>query len=229
MDRRAVLRALGVGIGGLSGCARTRFTGPETTTGESSNRNRATTTRDGEVTSSDDETTASDVGTTGRDDDATTRDANTTAETTETLSDGCPRSVVSADRRYARDDYGLGIVAEDADRPAVAVVGEDWRSELRTGEMSEADEAFVTGTDFEQFVLLVVQYPKSSGGHELRVTDYETDGDRLRADVCVVARGATQDAPTENLFVRVPYSGSPPSRAKVRIRRPNETITVSSQ
>lgn len=100
---------------------------------------------------------------------------------------------------------------------------------LDADEMADEDETFVAATDFEGFVVLVVEYTKSSGSHELRVTDATTDGDAFLADVCAVARGGTQDARTANLFVRLPYAESPPTRARVRIRRPNETVTVTSE
>jgi hypothetical protein len=202
MERRTLLRALGVGVAGISGCAGVQSSGTETTTSETTTAGETTT--PGETT--------------------TTREEETT-----TTTDDCPPSAVSDDRTHARSDYGLGIVAEETERPAVTVVGENWRSELRTDPMSEEDESFVEETDFERSVLLVVQYTKSSSGNGLGLTDYEFDGKTLRVELCVVARGGPNDAPTTNLFARLDHSGTVPSTVEARIDRGMETITVSSE
>jgi hypothetical protein len=199
MDRRTVLRGLGVGVVGISGCTSERSSESETTTSETPE----TTTREVETTTRDVETTATE--------------------------DDCAPSAVEEGQRHVQTDYGLGIVAEDTERPATAVVGEDWRSELRTDEMSEETVTFVDETDFEQSIVLVVQYTESSSANELRLTDYEFDGETLRVELCVVARGGPNDAPTTNVFVRLDHDGPVPSTVEARIDRGTETVTVSSE
>jgi hypothetical protein len=154
-----------------------------------------------------------------------------TTETTRTMTDECPESAIQSDRVHAHSDYGHGIVREGVERPAVAIVGEDWRSELRTDEMSAEDEAFVTGTDFDQSFLLVVQFTKSSSGDELRITDYWIDDETLRADLCLAGTKdiSPDDAPTTNLFARIDHSGEVPTTVEARIETPSETITVSGE
>lgn len=217
MDRRRVLRIVGLGAVSLSGCLGTESDGSETTTDDATSAIGQT-----KTASKKSETTSKETGTTSEKTETATGDRRTTT-------DGCPPAVVPADRTHEQTDYGLQLVRKNAETPAVAVVGEDWHSTLNADSMSEASETFVTDTDFEQSVVLVVQYTKSSGGHELRVTDVEIDGDAVRAELCVVATGATNDAPTANLFVRVPYSGTAPSKANVSIETPIETITVSGE
>lgn len=234
MDRRAVLRLLALGAAGASGCLGdgSGESGP-TAAGEASTSagtestpaaaRDATREPSGPTPTTSNETTA----------DSTTR-ATTSSEpanSPEPTTGGCPPSILPDGRRHVRDEYGLTLVSPDAGSPAraVAVVGEDWRDTLDADAMTDEDAAFVSATDFDRFVVLAVQYEKSSGGHRLRVTDVAVEDDLVGATICVVARGATQDAPIANLFVRVPYSGSPPARARVRIRRPNEAITVSSE
>lgn len=210
MDRRRVLRIVAFGAVNFPGCLATESDDSETTP--------------------DDATTA--VGPTGTTSDTAgtnSKNSETTTEEGRTATDGCPSGVVPASRIHEQTDYGLELVRENTETPAVAVVGPDWRSTLNSAAMSEATETFVTGTDFGQSIVLVVQYTKSSGGHEIRVTDVEIDGDVVRAKLCVVARGGTNDAPTANLFVRVPYAGTAPSKADVSIETPTETITVSGE
>jgi hypothetical protein len=202
MDRRTLLRALGVGVAGISGCAGVQSSGTETTASETTTAGETTTPRET----------------------ITTREEETTATT-----DDCLPSAVSDDRTHAHSDYGLGIVTANTERPAVAVVGEDWRSKLQTDAMSEEDEAFVEETDFEQSVVLVVQYTKSSGGNGLRLTDYEFDGEALHVELCVVARGGPNNAPTTNLFASLEHAGPVPSTVEAQIERPMETVTVSNQ
>lgn len=162
---------------------------------------------------------------------ATTRELETTTSKVETTTTeaSCSPSAVPEERQHLHTDYGLGIVAENIDHPAISVVGENWGSKLRTDEMAEEDEAFVEETDFEQSVVLVVQYTKSSGGNELRIVDYEFDGDVLRADLCVVTRGGPNNAPTTNLFVRLDHDRPVPSTVEAQIDRGTETVTVSSE
>lgn len=160
-------------------------------------------------------------------DGATTR----TTDSTQTMTDDCPESAVQSDRVHAHSDYGLGIVRASVERPAVAIVGEDWRSELRTDEMSAEDETFVTDTDFDQSVLLVVQYTKSSSGDELRITDYWFDDETLRVHLCLAGTKdiSPDDAPTTNLFARLDHSGDVPATVEATIETPAETITVSGE
>lgn len=173
--------------------------------------------------------TSSDEGTATRTTTTETTDSTAT-DTTRTMTEDCPDSAVSDDRRYARSDYGLGIVQESVETPAVAVVGEDWRSSLRTDAMTDADEQFLAETDFDRSVVFVFQYTKSSSGEGLRLTDYEIRDGTLRAEVCVSKpKGAgPNDAPTTNLFVRLDHSGPVPQDASVRIETGDETVTVSS-
>lgn len=214
MDRRAALRALLLGVAGSSGCLTNRSADPETTASESD--------RTMESTSPETRPTATET---------TLPEGRTTVEptTTERTTDACPPSAVPAKRVHEHSDYGLGIVRESTDGTAVAVVGEEWRSALETEAMSGADEEFVSATDFEASCVLVVQYTKSSSGHGLRVTGLEIDEDTVDADVCVVGPGGANDSPTANLFVRVPYSGPPPSKARLRLETPVRTVTVSSE
>jgi hypothetical protein len=202
MDRRTVLRTLGVGVAGFAGCSEVPSSGSE-------------------ITANDDTTTSE---TTTLEPLTTTREAQTTTGT-----DGCPPSVVPENRRHVHSDYGLGIVRAETERPAVAIVGEDWESELRTEAMSEEDETFVTETDFEQSVVFVVQYTKSSSSTELRITDYEFDEQTLRVELCVVTHPGPSDAPTTNLFARLDHSGGVPSTVEARISRGTETMTVSDE
>lgn len=211
MNRRGVLRAVALGVAGVSGCL-----------GSDSGAEPAT----GGTTSGDGSTAATTDPTISATRTATTRTATDATEATATT-DRCGKSVLPDDRRRVHSDYGLRIV-DGTDEPAVAVVGEDWRSTLRTAAMSDADRRFVADTDFERFVLLVVQYRESGSANRLRVTDATVDGDTVRADVCVVTRPGPNDAPTANLFARVPYAGPPPSRARVSIRTPTGTVTVAS-
>lgn len=209
MDRRTALRAVALGATGVPGCLGSD-SGTEATTG-------GTTSGDGSTA-----TTAAPTTPASR----TATDAPEATATTTT--DRCGDSVLSDDRRRVHSDYGLRIV-EGTDDPAVAVGGEDWRSTLDAAAMSDADRRFAAETDFERFVLLVVQYRESGSANRPRVTDATVDGDTVRADICVVTRPGPNDAPTANLFVRVPYSESPPSRARVRIRRPTGTVTVAGE
>ena len=202
MDRRTVLRTLGVGVAGFAGCSEVPSSGSE-------------------ITANDDTTTSE---TTILEPLTTTREAQTG-----TATDGCPPSVVPEDRRHVHSDYGLGIVRAETERPAVAIVGEDWESELRTEAMSEEDETFVTETDFEQSVVFVVQYMKSSSSTELRITDYEFDEQTLRVELCVVTHPGPSDAPTTNLFARLDHSGGVPSTVEARISRGTESMTVSDE
>jgi hypothetical protein len=209
MNRRTVLRTLGVGVAGFAGCAEVPSSGSE-------------------ITANDDTTTSE---TTTLEPLTTTREAQTGThrEETTTATDGCPPSVVPEDRRHVHSDYGLGIVRAETERPAVAIVGEDWESELRTEAMSEEDETFVTETDFEQSVVFVVQYMKSSSSTELRITDYEFDEQTLRVELCVVTHPGPSDAPTTNLFARLDHSGGVPSTVEARISRGTESMTVSDE
>jgi hypothetical protein len=154
-----------------------------------------------------------------------------TTETTRTMTDECPEPAVQSDRVHGHSDYDLGIVRKSVEQPAVAVVGEDWRSELQTDEMSAEDEAFVTDTDFDQSFLLVVQFTKSSSGDELRIIDYWIDDETLRADLCLAGTKdiSPDDAPTTNLFARIGHTGEVPARVKARIETPTETFTISRE
>ena len=212
MDRRAVLRTLLLGAASSSGCLTTRSADSETTATESTSTS--------EITLSETQPTATET---------TPHEMQTASTEPKSTSDACPSSAVPSNRVHRHSDYGLEIVREATHEPAVAVVGADWRSTLETDAMSEADEAFVTDTDFEQFIVLVAQYEKSSSGHSLRVTAAAIDGDTVRAELCVTVPGGPNDAPTENLFVQLPYSGTPPSTAKLRIETPTGTVTVSNE
>ncbi|WP_135825436.1 hypothetical protein [Halorussus ruber] len=217
MNRRAVLRVVGLSATGIAGCVGfgSEESGPTTEATTSTTRATARTTTEGAASTTTDGTTPATV--------------ETTEDTGASRTDNCPPSAIPARRRHVRSDYGLGLVRESGHRPAVTVVGDEWRSTLRTDEVTDADDAFLTETDFERFAVLVVQYTKSSGGHDLRVTDLGIDGRTVRAEVCVVADGATNDAPTANLLVRVPYEESLPTRAEVEIRTPTGPVTVASE
>lgn len=224
MNRRAVLRAVGLGATSIAGCV-----GFESSpTAETSNRTTGATTRPATGGAASPTT---DERTTARAETTTTADpeGTTTEDADSSPTDNCPPSAIPASRRHVHSDYALRFVRDTEHRPAVAVVGEDWRSTLRTDEMADADRGFLTGTDFDRFGVLVVQYTKSSGGHDLRVTGLNVDGRRVLAEICVVADGGTNDAPTANLLVRVPYDGLPPASAQVRIRTPTGPVTVSSE
>lgn len=209
MNRRRLLRTTVLGAASISGCLAAQSDDSTTTD------NATTAVGQTETVSKKSETTS--------------KETETTTEEGRTTTDGCQPASVPPDRIHEQTDYALGLVRENTETSAVAVVGADWRSVLNTDAMSEASTSFVTDTDFEQSIVIVVQYTKSSGGHELRVTNAEIDGDAVRADLCVVPRGGTNDAPTANLFVRVPYSGTPPSKVNVTIETPSETITVSGE
>lgn len=211
MNRRAVLRCVALGATGIAGCVGSEESGPTTNDAGST----------AEATTADPATPATET--------TDVTEAETPSGTDDRNSpDSCPPSAIPASRRHVHSAHGLRFVRDSGHRPAVAVVGEDWRSTLRTDRMTDADKAFLTDTDFDRFGVLVVQYTKSSGGHDLRVTDLGLDGRTVRATVCVVADGGTNDAPTANLLVRVPYDGSPPTSAKVRIRTATGPVTVSS-
>lgn len=214
MDRRTVLRVAALGATGVPGCVGTHSDGARTPTGATTDVDAPT------------ETTAE--RTTPDRTDSPSATGRTATNAPETTTDRCGASVVPDGRRRVHSDYALRIVSE-SDDPAVAVVVGDWRGTLDTDAMSAGDESFVAATDFERFALLVVQYEKSSSGHELRATDLTTDGDTVRAALCVAGLGGPSDAPVANLFVRVPYSGSPPSHGRVRIRTPTETVSVASE
>lgn len=226
MDRRAVLRVVALGATGVAGCVGTESDGPAATTDSTKATTDGTraTTHD-RTSGTPDTTSETDSQTTvpETDDSTPTRTATDTPEAT---TGRCGASELPDARRRVHSDYGLRIVGE-TDDPAVAVVGDDWRSALRVSAMSDADGEFVADTDFDRSVLLVVQYRESGSANRLRVTDLTTDGDTVRADLCVVTRSGPNDAPTANLFVRVPYSGTPPSRARVRIRKPTGPATVT--
>jgi len=141
-----------------------------------------------------------------------------------------PDDAVALSYEVHRRIDGERILAGDEYEGLALITDADGRDALAEGWMTDADRAFVDGTDFSTQFLLAISVVTSGDSTGIEVLDVVRTGDGVVRSYSHVADPSMQDdAYPRGFLVRVEQDGSgPPSRARHTHRGGNSDLDVTA-